>query len=106
MSTLLKLSQEAKELNKSHWNSISNKDPRKAIKDTIIKYKEIIFGADICIKCLDELKKQEVIDDKTYKKNPVSNLEWSWLQNIEIDGDVMINSWTGNVLGSEVDYTC
>ena len=56
---------------------MSNKDPRKSIKDAIIKYKEIIVGADVCIKCLDELKKQQVIDDKTYKKNPVSNLEWS-----------------------------
>ena len=107
MSTFSKLLQEEKELNKPHWNSMSNKDPRKSIKDTIFKYKEIIVGADVCIKCLDELKKQQVIDDKTYKKNPVSNLEWSWLQkNIEIDGDVMINMWTGDVLGSEVDYTC
>ena len=31
----------------------------KAIKDTMIKYNEIIFGTDgpICIKCLDELWK-------------------------------------------------
>ena len=35
---------------------------KKAIKDTIIKYKEIIFGADspIYMKCLDELRKQQV----------------------------------------------
>ena len=39
---------------------------QKAIKDTIIKYKEIIFGADspICIKCLDKLWKEQVIDEK------------------------------------------
>ena len=40
----------------------------KAIKDTIIKYREIIFGADnpICIKYLDELLKQQVIDESVY----------------------------------------
>ena len=38
----------------------------KAIKDIVIKYKEIIFGVDspICIKCLDELRKQQVLDEK------------------------------------------
>ena len=35
----------------------------KAIKGTIARYKESIFGADspICIKFLDELRKQQVI---------------------------------------------
>ena len=38
----------------------------KCIKDTIIEYREIIFGADtpICMTCLDELRKQQVIDKK------------------------------------------
>ena len=41
-----------------------------AIKDTISRYKEIIFGVDspICKKCLDELEKQQVIDEKVYDK--------------------------------------
>ena len=46
-------------------------DFQDTIKDTIIKYKEIIFALDgpICIKCLDELRKQQVIDDNVYTKN-------------------------------------
>ena len=38
------------------------------IKDTITKYKEIIFGSDTpaCMACLDELVKQQVIDQKIY----------------------------------------
>ena len=42
----------------------------KAIKDTIINYKEIILGTDspICIKCWDELRKQQVIDRKVYNQ--------------------------------------
>ena len=36
------------------------------IKDTITGYKEIIFGSDTpaCMACLDELRKQQVIDQK------------------------------------------
>ena len=47
----------------------------KAIKDTIIKYKEIIFGVDspISIKCLDELRKQQVINE--YSKE--AGLGWT-----------------------------
>ena len=35
-----------------------------AIKETITMYKEIISGSDtpVCIACLDELRKQQVID--------------------------------------------
>ena len=45
---------------------MSKEELEKAIKDTFIKYKEIISGLDspICIKCLDELRKQQVIDKK------------------------------------------
>ena len=40
------------------------KEHENAIKNTIIKYKDITFDADtpICIKCLGELKKQLVIN--------------------------------------------
>ena len=69
----------------------------KAIKDTIIKYKEIIFGVDspICIKCLDELRKQQVINEKVYHgkhmDDTVRRLAWDELQkNIVIDDDMMI----------------
>ena len=48
-----------------------NQELVKAIKDTIVKYKEIIFGVDnpICIKCSDELQKQQAIDEKVYDQN-------------------------------------
>ena len=38
-----------------------------AIKD-IKGYKEIIFGSDtpVCVVCLDELRKQQIIDQKVY----------------------------------------
>ena len=41
----------------------------------IIKYKEIIFGADspICIKCLDEPRKQHVIDKKMYDQKLIND---------------------------------
>ena len=54
----------------------------KAIKDTIAKYKEIVFGADspTCMACLDELQKQQVIDKKVYDQNlmddTVRKLAW------------------------------
>ena len=36
-------------------------------RDTIIKYKEIInVDSPTCIKCLDELPKQQLIDEKVY----------------------------------------
>ena len=85
----------------------------KAIKDAIIRYKEITFGADnpICKKCLDELWKQQVINEKVYDQklmdDAIMKLTWDELQkNMVIDSEIMIDSRTGEVLGSEVDYTC
>ena len=39
-----------------------------AIKDTIKRYKEIILYSDTpaCVACLDELRKQQIIDQKVY----------------------------------------
>ena len=39
-----------------------------ATKDTITRYKEINFGSDTpaCMACLDELRKQQVIDQNIY----------------------------------------
>ena len=41
---------------------------KKAIKDTITKYKDIVFGPDtpIYMACLNELRRQPVIDKKVY----------------------------------------
>ena len=49
---------------------MSREDLKEAIKDTIIKHKKIVFGVDspICIKCLDKLRKQQVINAKVYTK--------------------------------------
>ena len=63
------LLEKAKESNIPRRNCMKTKQElEKAIKDTIIKYSEIIFEADnpICIKYLDELLKQQVIDESVY----------------------------------------
>ena len=48
---------------------MSRENLQKAIKDTIIKYKEIIFGVDspICIECLNEIRKEQVVDKRMKK---------------------------------------
>ena len=77
----------------------------KLIKVTIIKYKDIIFGADspIWIKCSDELRKQQVIDEKLYDQklmdDAIRKLACDELQkNIVIDDDMMINRRTSGSL--------
>ena len=39
-----------------------------AMRDSITEYKKIIFDSDTpaCMACLDELRKQQVIDQKVY----------------------------------------
>ena len=46
----------------------ATKELEEAIKDTITKHKDIIFGADspACMACLYEHRKQQVIDQKAY----------------------------------------
>ena len=85
---------------------------QEAIKDTISRYKEIIFGSDIptCMVCLDELRKQQIIDQKVYDQNLMEDtmrkLAWEGLQkNIVMDGDTMIDKRIGEVLDPEVDST-
>ena len=87
----------------------TKKELEEAIKDTITKYKGIIFGPDTlaCMACLNELRKQ-VIDKKVYDQrlmdDTVRKLAWEGLQkNIMMDGDTMIDKRTGEVLGPEVD---
>ena len=83
-----------------------------AINDTIKRYKEIILGSDTlaCMACLDELQKQQIIDQKIYDQklmeDTVRKLAWEGLQiNIAMDGDTMIGKRTGEVLNPEVDST-
>ena len=107
------LLEKAKELDKHRRNCMKTKQElEKVIKDTVIKYKEIIFGADspICMKCLDELQKQQLIDERVYDQklmtDTVRKLAWKQLQeNMVVGGDMMIDRRTGKVLDSEVDYT-
>ena len=82
----------------------------KAIKDIITKYKQIIFGSDTLafMACLDELWKQQVIDQKVYDQrlmeDTVRKLAWEGLQgNIGTDGGTIIDKRTGEVLDPEVD---
>ena len=83
-----------------------------AIEDTITKYKEIIFGSDApaCMACLEELWKQQVIDQKVHDQklmeDTIRKFAWERLQrNIVMDGDTMIDMRTGVVLVSDVDST-
>ena len=67
-----------------------------AIKDIIIKYKEIIFGLDslVCMVCLNELRKEQVIEKKVYDQtlmyDTLRKLAWDERQkNIVMDDDTM-----------------
>ena len=64
-----KLLEESKALNIPRRNLMKADQLKQAIKDTIARYKEIIFGSDvICKGCLNELKKQRKIDEYTHFK--------------------------------------
>ena len=70
-----------------------------AIKDTITRYKEIIFNSDTppCMACLDELRKQQAIDqyvhDQKLIEYTIRKLAWEG------------HKRTGDVLDPEVDST-
>ena len=103
----------AKKLNIPRRNCMKTKEElEEAIKDTIKGYKEIIFGSDTpaCVACLDELRKQQIIDQKVYDQklmeDTMRKLAWEGLQkNIVMDGGTMIDKRTGEVLNPEVDST-
>ena len=103
----------AKKLNIPRRNCMKTKEElEEAIKDTIKRYKEIIFGSDTptLVACLDELRKQQIIDQKVYDQklmeDTMRKLSWEGLQrNIVIDGDTMIDKRTGEVLDPEADST-
>ena len=91
---------------------MKTKELEEAIKDTITMHKEIIFSSDTlaCMACLDELRKQQIIDQKIYDQNLMEDmmrkLAWEALQkNIVMDGDTMFDKRTGEVLNPEVDST-
>ena len=64
-----KLFEEAKALNIPRRNLMKADQLKQAIKDTVERYKEIIFGSDvICKDCLNELKNQTKIDEYSHSK--------------------------------------
>ena len=97
----------AKKLNIPRRNFMKTREElEEAIKDTIKGYKEIIS----CMACLDELRKQQIIDQHVYDQklmdDTIRKLAWEGLQkNILMDGDTMIDKRTGEALGPEVDFT-
>ena len=103
----------AKNLNIPRRNCMKTKEElEKAIKDTIAMYKEINFSSNTaaCIVCLDELRKQQAIEQHVYNQklmeDTMRKLAWERLQrNIVMDGDKMIDKRTGEVLNPEVDST-
>ena len=88
----------------------TKEDLEEAIKDTITEYKKITFGSDIsvCITCLDETRKQQIIDQHVYNQklieDTVRKLACEGLQkDIVIDSDITIDKRTGEALDLEVD---
>ena len=58
---------------------------------------------------MNELAKQKVFDKRVHiqKLIEIRNLAWDSLQkNILVDGGMMIDKETGEVIGLAVDYTC
>ena len=58
----------AKKLNIPRGKCMKTREElEETIKDTITDYKEIIFGSDTpaCMACLDEVRKQQIIDQKS-----------------------------------------
>ena len=101
----------AKKLNIPLRNCMKKKEElEEAIKENITRCKEIIFGSDTptYMACLDELRKQQAINQYVYDQNlmedTMKKLAWEGLQkNIVINGDTMIDKRIGEVLNSEVD---
>ena len=101
----------AKKLNIPRGNCMKTKEElEEAIKDTIKGYKEITFGSDTpgCMACLDELRKQQIIDQHVYDQklmvDTIRKLAWEGLQkNIVMGDDMMIDKRTGEALDPEVD---
>ena len=72
-----------KKLNIPSRNCMKTKEElEKSIKDTIKKYEEIMFGSDTptCMACLDELRKQQAIDQHVYDQklmdDTIRKLAW------------------------------
>ena len=94
------LLERAKKLHIPSQNCMKTKEElEEAIKETITKYKEIIFDLDTptCTACLDELPKKQIIDQKIFNQRLMEETKrkvvWEerLQKNIVMDGDTMID---------------
>ena len=103
----------ANKSNISRQNCMKTKEKlEEAIKDIISVYEDIVFGSDTpaCMACIDELQRQQIIDQHVYgqklMEDTIRKLAWEGPQkNIVMDGDMMIDRRTGEVLNPEVNST-
>ena len=82
----------AKKLNIPCRNCMKKREElEEAIKDTTKGYKEIFFGSDtpVCIACLDELRRQQIIDQHVYDQKLMDDtnrkLAWEGIQKNNCD---------------------
>ena len=82
----ISLSELAKNLNIPRRNSMKTKEE---LEDHTTRYKKIIFGSNIpiyCMTCLDEIRKQQIIDQHMYDQklmeDTMRKLAWERLQKI------------------------
>ena len=111
-----KLVEEAKALNTPHRNLMKEDQLKQAIKDTVERYKGLLFGSDvICKDCLNELKKQRKIDEYTHSKKlleqTVRELSCQFVSDhcfhtrMLIDGEMTVCMDCGLILKSAVKKT-
>ena len=113
-----KLLEEAKALNIPRRNLMKKDQLKQAIKDTVERYKELIFGSDvICKDCLNELKKQRKIDEYTHSKKLLEQtvrdlscqFDHCFHTRTSLDGEMTVCMDCGLILeesevSSEMDY--
>ena len=107
-----KLLEKAKKLNIPRRNLMKKDELEQAIKDTISRYKDLIYGNDVvCENCLREIYKQEKIDKKMYFQRlfeqGIRDLCCQYCQHTRtiIEGERVICDGCGTVLQeSEVSY--
>ena len=97
----------AKKLNIPRRNCMKTKEElEEAIKDTITRYKEMIFNSDTPPAWRVQMNFENRCHDQTLMEDTMRKLASEGLQkNIVIDGDTMIDKRIGEVLNLDVDST-
>ena len=94
----------AKKLNIPRRNVMEEDALRRTINETISRYKELLFPFIRCKTCLEEMYKQEKIDEKTYSQKlleqTIRDLSCQYCLHNEttIDGETLICTSCGTVL--------